>query len=173
MKKLVLVLIPLTISITLLAQYQEEPNEMRPTKSLNLSLLGDVSLISINFEKLLIVKPTFILSSKLGFGFNEEFQICAFGPCSSPPQKYLTIPHHVTANFGKGKSFFELGLGGTIIKGNKSQPYMLYPIIGYRIVPLRLNRANFRAFGQIPFWNNESNDIMFFPIGISFGICFE
>ena len=93
----------------LFAQNQEEIVDARPLNSINLNLLGDASLISINYERQFLVSPAFILSSKLGLGYNFEFII--FGN----PEHYLTIPHHITGNIGKGRHFFEFGLGGTII----------------------------------------------------------
>jgi hypothetical protein len=134
--------------------------------------LGDASLFSINYERQFLVSSTIILSSKFGLGYNEEFKLCIIGPCSSSPEKYLTIPHHITGNFGKGKYFFEFGLGGTIINGNTNQPYLLYPIVGFRTLPLMSNKFNFRIFGQIPFSGLETEDIIFIPFGVSLGISF-
>lgn len=167
MRKQILVTVLLMVSSTLFAQDNE-----RPLNSIQVNLLGDASIISINYDKQFLISPTFILSSKFGLGYNEEFQICIFGPCSSPPEKYLTIPHHITGNIGKGKHFFEFGLGGTIISGNTNQNYFLYPIVGYRVLPLNSNKVNFRVFGQIPFSGLETEDILFIPFGLSLGISF-
>ncbi|MGB4204332.1 MAG: hypothetical protein WBJ84_01800 [Bacteroidales bacterium] len=101
-------------------------------------------------------------------GYNEEFQVF-FGP---PPEKYATIPHHITGNLGKGRHFFEFGIGGTIISGNTTQPYILYPIVGYRFLPLTSDKFNFRVFGQIPFTGLETDDIIFIPLGLSLGVSF-
>lgn len=171
-RKIILLTLLLIAGATLFAQGQEEINNDRPLNSINLNLLGDASLISLNYEKQSLLSPTFILSSKLGLGYNEEFQLCIFGPCSSPPEKYLTIPHHITGNIGKGIHFFEFGLGGTIIYGKTSQPYFLYPIVGYRILPLKSGKFNFRIFGQIPFSGLEADDILFIPFGLNFGVSF-
>jgi hypothetical protein len=172
MRKIILLTILLIIGRELFSQNQEDIIDARPINNFNLNLLGDASIISINYERQFIVSPIFILSSKLGLGYNEEFQLCIFGPCSSPPEKYLTMPHHITGNFGKGRHFFEFGLGGTIINGNTTQPYLLYPIVGYRIMPLRSDKLNFRMFGLIPFSGLETDDILFIPFGYSFGISF-
>lgn len=151
----------------LFAQNQEEIVDARPLNSINLNLLGDASLISINYERQFLVSPAFILSSKLGLGYNFEFII--FGN----PEHYLTIPHHITGNIGKGRHFFEFGLGGTIINGNTTQPYILYPIVGYRILPLKSNEITFRIFGQIPFSGIETDDILFIPFGLNLGVSFN
>ena len=174
MKKLILIFILLSIGIVLFAHDPIETIDAidsRPLNSVYINLFGDASIISFNYERLFLLSPTFILSSKLGLGFNEEFKICLFGPCP-PEEKYLTIPHHLTGNVGKGRHFFEFGLGGTIISGNTTQPYLFYPIIGYRILPLKSNKINFRVFGQIPFSGLETDDIVFIPFGLSLGISF-
>lgn len=167
MRKIILMTILLTTGNILFAQKNEEIIETRPLNSFNINLLGDASLISFNFEKQYLISSTFILTSKLGLGYNEEFLL--FG---HNPEHYLTIPHHITANIGKGKHFFEFGLGGTIICGNTNQPYLLYPIVGYRILPLKSNKINFRIFGQIPFSGLETDDIIFVPFGLNLGISF-
>jgi len=167
MRRQILITVLVLVSSTLFAQDNE-----RPLNSIQINLLGDASIISINYDKQFLISPTFILSSKLGLGYNEEFQLCIFGPCSSPPEKYLTIPHHITGNVGKGRHFFEFGLGGTIIIRDTNQNYFLYPIVGYRILPLNSNKVNFRVFGQIPFTGLETEDIIFIPFGLSLGISF-
>lgn len=172
MRKVILVLILLNTDIILFAQNQKELVNTRPLNSISLNLLGDASIISLNYERQFLVSPTFILSSKLGFGYNEEFQLCISGPCSSAPEMYLTVPHHITVNIGKGRHFFEFGLGGTIINGNTTQPYLLYPIVGYRILPLRSNKINIRIFGLLPFSGLETDDILFIPFGLSIGESF-
>ena len=149
----------------------------RPLKNINLNLLGDASIISINYEKQYLVGETFILSTKFGLGYNQEFKLCFFGPCSSPPENYLTIPHHFTLNFGNSRSFFEFGLGGTILSGETNQPYILYPIIGYRFLPLQSYQLNFRLYFQPPLPRIGENDIghpdiAYIPLGLSIGTSF-
>ncbi|SIN65308.1 hypothetical protein [Algoriphagus halophilus] len=93
-----------------------------------------------------------------------------FGPCSPGDEKYVTILYHITGNLGKSRHFFEFGLGGTIIGGNTTQPYLFYPIVGYRILPLKSKRLNFRVFGLIPFSGRITDDILFMPFGLNLGI---
>jgi hypothetical protein len=152
----------------------EDSTVVRPSNSIYLSLPGDVSLIAFNYEKQVFISPTFIITGKVGLGTNQEFQLCLFGPCSSPPEKYLTFPHHITGNIGKGRHFFEFGVGGTWMKGSISRTYLLYPILGYRIQPLQASKLNFRVFGQVPFTGLDSDDynFIFIPLGISFGVSF-
>ncbi len=147
----------------------------RPLNNISLNLLGDASIISINYEKQYLVGKSYILSTKVGLGYNQEFCL-SFGTGScSPVEDYLTIPHHFTANIGKRRSFFEVGLGGTILYGETSEPYILYPIIGYRFLPLQSNKINFRLYFLPPPyadgpWGHP--DIVFVIAGGSIGISF-
>ena len=95
-----------------------------------------------------IVGKSNVLSTKVGLGYNQEFCI-SFGTGScSPVEDYLTIPHHFTVNIGKRRSFFfEFRLGGTMLSGKTTWPYVLYGILGYRFLPLhKLNKFNFRIY---------------------------
>ena len=85
----------------------------------------------------------------------------------------MIIPHHITGNLGKGKHLFEFGVGASIILGNTNQNYLLYPIVGYRIHPLKSNKLNFRVNLSIPYTAiGYTEDIMFSPFGLSAGIIF-
>lgn len=170
MRRAILTILLFSTWLILCAQDQEEILNARPLNSVSLNLLGDVSLISINYERLIPVSPAFILSNKLGLGHNEEFRICLFGSCP-PAREFFTIPHHITGNIGKGIHFFEIGLGGTIV--NKNQPYYFYPIVGYRILPRRSARVNFRLFGLLPLSVSSANELLFIsPFGLNLGISF-
>jgi hypothetical protein len=109
-------------------------------------------------------------SAKIGIGYNEEFQICFFGSCS-PVEKFITLPHHFTGLFGRRRSLFEIGLGGTIISGSDFR-YLVYPIVGYRASPLKKNKLSFRLFSHLPRRAREDEDILFVPFGFSFGVSF-
>ena len=156
--------------------------EDRPLNNISLNLLGDASIISINYEKQYLVGKSYVLSTKFGLGYNQEFCI-SFGTGScSPVEDYLTIPHHFTANIGKRRSFFEFGLGGTMLSGKTTCPYILYAIIGYRFQPLQSNKFNFRIYLQPPIPIRELNkpvdndfphpDILYIPFGVSVGYSF-
>ncbi|MBE0651294.1 MAG: hypothetical protein IH595_10690, partial [Bacteroidales bacterium] len=157
--------------VILAAQTRNDAVNNRPVDNLNLTFLGNASLISFNYERLFFIKPASFLAFDLGLGYNEEFQICIFGPCP-PTLKYFTLPHYVTGNIGKRRHFFEFGLGGTVIVGNTAQHYLLYPIAGYRLQPLKSDRMYFRVFGQIPFVGLETIDVIFVPVGFSIGASF-
>lgn len=174
----------LPICSSLPAQQAQVSIFSRPLNNLNINLLGDGSLISLNYERLFSVKPKFFLTGKLGLGYNEEFEfrVCLFGPCTiKSTQKvinFLTIPHHITGNFGRRSLFFEVGLGGTLFSGNGVINHIVYPIVGLRVQPRRINKLNFRVFGCLPFGSEIGsvgiglNEVFFFPFGLSLGYCF-
>ena len=106
------------------------------------------------------------LTGQIGFGYNEQFLIWG-----GPPEKFRTIPHHITGNWGKRKHFFEFGLSGAIISGNTNNHYLLGPIVGYRLQPLKTNKVNFRIYASPPLIIDYNTEIMSFA-GLSVGICF-
>ena len=172
---MLLVVLLTTISLMSFSQKQEEIIDTRPLNNININLLGDASRVSINYERQFLVSTTFNLTSKLGLGYNQEYQLCLGGGCG-PPDKYFTLPHHITGNLGKGRHFFEFGFGGTFLTGNKTLFYYIYPTIGYRISPLKSKKINFRIFGQVPLYKfdrlDQLNDFIFLPFGLSMGMSF-
>ncbi|MEZ4826274.1 MAG: hypothetical protein R3C61_08265 [Bacteroidia bacterium] len=171
MRKILFVTVQLFVSTILLAQ-NEDGNQLpqRPLNSISLNMLGDASAFSIQYERLFTVTSNLFLSGKLGLGYNEEFIFCFFSPCT--PEKYLTLPHHITGNIGSGRNFFEFGFGGTILYGNTTEPYFFYPMAGYRLIPLSKNKLNFRILLQVPVTGFNGHDILFSPIDLSLGFCF-
>lgn len=139
--------------------------------SLQLNLAGDASLLSFHYDRLFEVSEGFMLSTKFGVGINQEFRIC-FGGCSGATELYTTFPHHLTAILGGGRHTVELGFGGTYLSGNTTEPYFLYPTLGYRLLPLGNMQSTFRAFVQFPVNGFQTEDILFIPVGISFGFGF-
>jgi len=171
MKRIILIIV-FSISGTLLfAKDNRDSTDIRPTNNINLNLFGDASIISLNYERLFLINQNFFITGKLGIGWNQDFQLCLFGTCQ-PTKYYLTMPHHITGNLGKGRHFLEFGLGGTIINGKTNQHYLLYPIVGYRLQPLKSNKVVFRIFGSIPFTGLEAENILFVPFGLSLGVRF-
>ena len=162
----------LLLNSTVFSQYNETDAVIkRPQNSISVGF-GDASLISLSYERLFIIHDNLFLAARLGIGYNEEFQLCLFGPCENPPKTFTTFPHSVTVNFGKNKHLFELGLGGAVIEGNTSDPYLLYPIIGYRLQPLKAEKVNLRLYLALPISSIETEDFLFIPAGLSVGIIF-
>ncbi len=119
------------------AEAQSDPVilESIPNNTINIGLLGDASIVSISYERLFHIRPNHFLTGKAGIGFNQEDDFCILpniSPCDNVVRNFLTIPHHVTSNYGRGKHFGEIGLGGTLLTGNAGPFYMIYPIVGYR-----------------------------------------
>jgi hypothetical protein len=85
-------------------------------------------------------------------------------------KKFITLPHSFTINLGKNRHFFEAGLGGTVIIGDTDQNYLFYPTAGYRFQPFSVKKFTFRIFGSIPFTGTDTDDILYYPVGLSFGM---
>ena len=136
MRKTVLITILIIACTTGFAQNSEQYIEKRPLNSFSINLLGDASIFSINYERQFFIGSIFILTGKLGLGFSEEPHLCSSEELCLPSIDYLTIPHHITGNLGKGNYFFEFGIGGTSITGHEMQFYVFYPIVGFRVLPL-------------------------------------
>jgi hypothetical protein len=191
-KKRIIILLTLLASETILyAQIIEESPFSRSRNNIYLNTCGvDVSMLSINYERLFLVKRKFFLTGELGIGYNKVVEFAEAQWSDAPVINfyghYLTIPHHITINVGKRKSFFEFGIGGTAIIGNDApQYYYLYPIIGYRLHPFQSKKANFRVYASLPvecienmgyiFNGDEGGEnwgLWWFYIGVSFGIGF-
>lgn len=141
-----------------------------PLNNINLNILGDASIASINYERLFLLSPKFFISGDIGIGFNKEF---VFGLDNNNPKSdsYLTIPGRITGNIGNRKHSLELGIGATKINGFPDKDYFIYPIIGYRMQPLKQGKVNFRIFATL-LHNGDRTEIYVLPLGVSLGICF-
>jgi hypothetical protein len=150
---------------------QGQAYRSRPVHNLALNFLGDISLVSIHYENVLEFSPTFFLTGKLGVGYNSDLDPTGFMGYEVV-ETFTTIPHHLTLNVGQRIHFFEFGLGGTFLLGEFCQGYDLYPIVGYRIYPLRTNRFNFRVFLLYPLTGLGWDIGVVSPVGLSTGFCF-
>ncbi len=171
MRKILLatLLFALTTQWALSAVEGGDRTHLKPLNGVGLNFLGDASILSLYYDRFFPVSPSFRMSSKLGVGGNQEF--CLMGSCGSV-ETFVTLPHHLTGNIGKGRHFFEFGLGGTVIMGNTDQHYLLYPMLGYRFWPLISHKAHCRVFVQMPFTGLDTQDIGFVPVGFSLGVSF-
>jgi len=138
---------------------------------------GDLSLISLNYERLLPLTSKSFVSIKFGAGFGED--ALETTPKGSP-KIYLLLPTHISFNFGRGKSQFEAGLGATFTPNNLYVGMVEYLLLGFRRQPVGNSRFNYRILFSIPmdikdyndFENDEDNkigNIKFFPVGFSIG----
>lgn len=175
--RIIIALAILTSTTFLFAQNDEESYINRPENNIYLSTLGaDLTIISINYERLIRIRPKSFLTVDMGIGYNtmvDDFEFQGKG--------YLTFPHHFTMNLGRRKSFFEFGIGGTLFFGDDlpndgTVYYDIYPIIGYRLHPLISKKVNFRVFASFPpsFIISDWENLTFwwFPIGVCLGIGF-
>lgn len=143
-----------------------------PKNHIYLNLLGDASVFSLNYDRVWMLgdskEARQFFSTKIGLGYNEEFSLF-----SDYAETYTTIPHHLTYNIGGPISHFEIGLGATFLYGRISE-YLIYPLIGLRIVPLKRQNFNFRLYAQLPTVqdNNYKTGILFIPFGTSLGVSF-
>jgi len=153
----------------------------RPKNNIYVNLGGGGFFYSINYERLFTVSQSLILAAGFGIGRGTNFPIWV-------DYSYRTFPHHITLNLGKRKSFFEFGIGGTAAYGTyiciyHSHPdhkkYYIFPIIGFRIQPMRPPVGfYFKIQGIYPItiYENEDKeewlDPLIIPIGISLGISF-
>lgn len=164
-------LVFLLLQVNLSAQTELPPPVNRPMHNLNLCLLGDGSLVSINFEVLARIHKNAFISTGLGVGYQESFDLTIIGPVKNEnTSEFMSIPHHVTGNFGFKRGFLEMGLGGTYYTGKIDKRYILYPILGFRLQPLKQDRAVFKLFINIPV--TKCSDVLFFPFGTSIGVSF-
>lgn len=147
--------------------------EYRPVHQIGIGLLADATVASLYYERLLTVKPDRVLvAAKAGFGYNQTLDLCLTQSCGGQSTTYLAVPHHVTANFGEGRSFLEVGAGATYLFSPTRSVYVPYLVLGYRHRPLRPNKVGLRLYGCIPVVPNQLDDVSFFPVGLSLGCCF-
>lgn len=165
MKTILLVITHVLITTSILAQGNNEIPVERQTNRIFLNVFGDASMVSVNYDKVFLINDAFFLSGKLGAGFYQELTIWKD---DIPFPKYFTIPHHITGNLGKGKHFLEFGLGGTFLTG-VDKIYIVYPIIGYRLLPFESNKVNLRIYGQLPVAGYNWETFWFVPVGLSLG----
>lgn len=142
----------------------------RPVNIISFSFLGDASFFSGDYQMLFHQRESFFMTAKIGLGYDENFDFDFFTP--SVDLTFLTIPHHISANLGKGRFYFECGLGGTLFFGGDMTRYYIYPIAGLRIHPLQNKGLSLRIFTHfMSQWEEEDSPGMF-PFGISAGFAF-
>jgi len=160
-------------SATYLCAQQKSANpEKRPLNNAAINICGDVSILSLQYERLLFLNPHLCLAGKLGIGFDEPTLRYLFGYLSPPDDYLITIPHHLTGDLGQGRHFFEFGLGGSLVLERTSRQYLFYPLAGYRLQPLKTNRIHLKIYASLPVSGNKDLRDRFTPWGSSLGISF-
>ncbi len=149
---------------------------------IDLNLVGQGSIMSVNYEHFFNVQPKVFWSAKIGIGYNQAatynsgiFLFGGGGEPKTPPEELLTLHFQVTANLGSDEFYFELGAGGTMYTGSNPHFYP-YPIVGFRVAAF--NPLHIRLFCNIPLFKEDFGQIfnkgyiMFFPVGLSVGYSF-
>jgi hypothetical protein len=129
--------------------------------------------VSLHYGKLLRRSKHFFLTAEAGLGYYINPYALLLQPLIGKKQYvYLMIPHHITANFGGGKHYLEVGVGGSIVAANVDKNYWLYGIVGYRMQPFKSKKFMMRVFCNLPTTDFElsSKDVVFLPAGFSLGI---
>ena len=174
MNKLLLSIIILILSSNTFSQENKFFNQ-RPDRNITLSLGGDGGIISMNHEKLNIISYNLILATEIGIGATQDVSIL------DPNHYYLSLPLNISVCFGKRMHLFEAGFGSTIhLRINDSfYEFCIYPILGYRIQPVKPRKLMFKIFTSIPYnlnyqtyINLKDSEVFFIPIGISIGKSF-
>lgn len=79
MKKIIIVTTIIFSSTIIKAQKSEDDSALRPSNNVYVNVLGDASWISVNYERRFFVRPTYFLTGKIGYGYNEGFDLCIWG----------------------------------------------------------------------------------------------
>jgi len=149
----------------------------RPMNLVYINSGGGATSVSIEYERLLGFwtyrtlhgkSQSLFISGGLGFG-TASMQYPDEG------NEYMTLPIHISANVGNRASFFESGVGTTILFGYPNRETITYYNFGYRLEPRRKYKFLFRINFCIPFYTLaffESTDLIFIPLSLSFGIGF-
>jgi hypothetical protein len=154
-----------------------------PKNATYLSIAGDYTFLSYNYERIFYLNRQLFLSGKVGIGVSaEEFEInISFGTHN---EDFFVIPHHLTFNAGIKGHNLEIGPGGAYLIGMKdkyvdSQNHKFYApfaIIGYRFQPY-FHDVNMiiRVYTCFPYRHEIKSSGYKFnasPLGLSLGLCF-
>jgi len=134
--------------------------ELPAKRSFSFEVAGVSRTVSVHWERILARHPGYFVCARLGFGLSLEL---------SPEP---SIPHGVTFNFGKKKSFFETGLLASLgptsfgYADASSVMYFFAPMVGYRRHPARgfVFKIYFTTFIPV-----QKNPEVIPSAGISFG----
>lgn len=172
-KNIFLLLILISIVDVLYSQDPIDSTMFRQKNEIYVSLLGEASIYSINYEKIFINDENVFTGAKIGIGYNESIELCLFGPCNSKQEYFITVPHGISINYGSEKNYFELGLDGVLLINDSRKDYLPFISIGYRYQPKVKNKLMFKIFANIPTTSgNSKENIWIIPAGIALGCGF-
>lgn len=153
-------------SFQVLSQGNGKEISKRPLNNISLHAFGDVALFAVYYERLFQLSNVSFLTGSAGVGLFPEINFFE----SEPSAPNVCVLDHITANFGKRKALFEIGLGGTYLNDPGESHYFIYPIVGFRLQPFNSGKANLRVFFSYPI--GDSQELPIPPFGLSAGICF-
>lgn len=153
-----------------------------PKNATYLSIAGDYTYLSYNYERIFYLNRQLFLSGKVGIGISaERFELISFG---ISPEEFFVIPHHLTFNAGIEGHNLEIGPGGAYLIGIKYKDenrqnhkfYAPFAIIGYRFQPY-FNDINLiiRVYTCFPYRHEIKSSGYRFnasPLGLSLGLSF-
>lgn len=160
------VLLFLTLSVQIFGQKEIDYREDRPNNTISHSTWGD-GITGITYERLFFIHPEFLIVAKLGLAYSQNLKI--FGGSTD---HFILFPHHLTANFGRKYVFGEIGLGGSIVRGDGFKDYYIYPMAGIRFLPIQSKRIFFKIYLQVPYSIRGVLNAFITPVGVNFGIAF-
>jgi hypothetical protein len=145
---------------------------IRPRNNIHLTLFGDATVGSLNYERIFQNNRKFFLAGGFGVGYSNSLGL------PSKSASLLAIPCHLTGNLGEKLHYLEFGFGGATFfyfnDGMEYWDFCIYPMIGYRLQPLRSDRFCARIFAGYPITDEIDRDnYWFFPVGLSLGFTFK
>ena len=134
------------------------------------ALFNDGTYYSIGYEHMFISKKHPQITHALGFfaGKSNEFQLCLFGPCSTPPEEYYTVNFRYSLNVGRRRSRFEIGSSA----GGIGKATGVTILMGYRFIPMKKYNLSFRVTASYPVLLTSRSKIIYIPLGASIGYSF-
>lgn len=129
---------------------------------------SDASIVSVNYERILLHKGYFYVSPRIGFGYNSELNICRWCPAA---RDWWTVPHGVSLSAGNGEKFIGAGIGGMYrINSPFTEEYFNYffaELKGRHFTTLPIN-------ARVGYYRKLTGDLKnpMSPIGFGFGYLF-
>ena len=155
------------ICLFFLIAFSSFAQNFKPNNSILLNL-GAGTFASIDYERNWNLKKSkHLLFVSAGVGAGREGKVWMLINDIESPDWYFVTTQKATYCVGNGINFLELGLGGIYVAGNTTQPFITYPILGYRYIGK--NNTTFKIYFSQPFSGIKTDDLGFFPFGIGFG----
>ena len=142
-------------------------NERR-LNSIQVNLLGYGTYVSLNYERQFELNSNFFISAMVGLGVAGD-HFSNSSDTEAPSKTYLSTPHHLTLNIGKGSHFFEFGYSASYFAGNREFLGGALPLIGYRYSSINYKMLDFRVFTH--HGASFVDDDVSLPALLSIGFC--